>query len=117
MDDKVLRQTLLNIHSHMSFEEAVDRFPMDFINQNPPGVSYSPWQLLEHIRFTQKDLLNYILKKNYKTPSWPKDYWPLKSKKATKLMWQKTIKEIKEDSQKIKEIIKKADLFSEVRGG
>lgn len=119
MEDKILREELLKLlggYSHMSFDEALESFPTKSINTAPPGVAYTFWHLLEHIRFTQRDLLNYILLKNYEEPSWPKDYWPQKDKKATKALWNKTIKEYKNDLERLKKIVKdpKTNLFSGV---
>ncbi len=119
--DKVLRKELLKLldgYSHMDFDEAVGKFPLDFINTNPPHVSYTPWHLLEHIRISQNDLLEYIVSKNYREKSWPKDYWPEKNKKATKTLWQKTIVEYKKDFEKLKSIVadQKTDLFKTIGG-
>lgn len=117
-----LREALLELlegHAHMGLEEAVEDFPMAAINQNPPNVSYTPYQLLEHIRLTQLDLLNYIFDTNYATPDWPKDYWPPKDKKATAKEWRKAVLDIRKDLNKFKKLVrdKKIDLFSTVKGG
>ncbi len=92
----------------MSFEEAVADFPMEQINTYPPNVPYTPWQLLEHIRITQADILNFIIKPNYnelyKDLEWPKDYWPPQDKIVDEKMWRETIKSYLNDLKKLEEI-------------
>ena len=60
----------------MPFDEAVADFPDDAINRRPPNVDYTPWHLLEHLRLTQADILDYVTNEAYVEPSWPADYWP-----------------------------------------
>ena len=62
--------------AHMAFEEAVADFPDAAINQRGPNIDYSPWQLLEHLRRTQRDILDYIRQDGYEELEWPADYWP-----------------------------------------
>ncbi len=64
--------------AHMTFEEAVKYFPTEDINLKPPNIPYTPWRLLEHLRITQGDILDYIKNPNYKYLKWPQEYWPLK---------------------------------------
>ncbi len=62
--------------AHMPFEEAVASFPEEAMNRRPPNVSYTPWHLVEHIRITQWDILEYIRNPAYVSPPWPNAYWP-----------------------------------------
>src|SRR5258708_30132498 len=75
-----LREQLLALidgrDARMSFDEAVAAFPSTAINAFPPNVAYTPWHLLEHLRLTQWDILDYIENRAYREPSWPSDYWP-----------------------------------------
>ncbi len=88
---------LLNSMARMSIKDAVADFPMKHINTKPPNVEYSFWHLLEHIRRTQKDILDYMRDPNYKEPMWPRDYWPARNHQATKRDWERTIKGIEKD--------------------
>ncbi len=69
--------------AHMPFEEAVADFPAAAINARPPNVPYSSWQLLEHLRITQADILDYVRNRDYVAPDWPADYWPAADATAT----------------------------------
>lgn len=103
--DSVLRQQLIafltTAQAHMTFLDAVKDFPKERINEFPPHVDYSPWMLLEHIRLTQKDILDFMIDSKYKEPHWPDDYWPKKKVKADEKMWNKTVKGYTEDLEKL----------------
>ena len=62
--------------AHMAFEDAVAGFPESAMNARPPNVSYTPWQLLEHLRLTQWDILEYVRNPDHVSPDWPEGYWP-----------------------------------------
>jgi hypothetical protein len=79
--DAGLREQLVELlrgtQAHMAFEEAVGRFPDEAINTRPPNVAYTPWHLVEHLRITQRDILDYVSdSRHYAEKSWPDDYWP-----------------------------------------
>ena len=62
--------------AHARFDEAVKGVPPKLRGVVPDGLPYSLWQLLEHIRFTQADILEFCLSRRYRTKKWPADYWP-----------------------------------------
>ena len=61
-------------NAHMPFAEAVAEFPEAQINTKPPRVDYTFWHLLEHLRLTQADILDYLTNADYEAPRWPQDY-------------------------------------------
>ncbi len=81
----------------MTFKQAVADYPHDQINTKPPHVSYTPWQLLEHMRITQRDILDFIQSGHYTEPSWPNDYWPPQDKDVDASAWNRTIAGFEED--------------------
>ena len=87
MDDQGYRDQLVRLlegdDARMRFEEAVADFPDAAINAFPPNVAYTPWHLVEHLRITQRDILDYIADPGYVEPSWPDDYWPAREAVAT----------------------------------
>ena len=99
--DEILRENLLALltgeHARMSFENAVRDFPIDRINESFPNADYTPWDLLEHIRLAQEDILDFIKNPDYKERKWPEDYWPEKGKEATPADWRKTIRDFQRD--------------------
>lgn len=63
--------------AHVRFDQAVDGIPADQRGARPPGFEHSPWQLLEHIRIAQDDILDFCLNPAYEHAlKWPDDYWP-----------------------------------------
>jgi len=71
-----LLELLDGVGAHMRFEDAVADFPADAINKRPPNVDYTPWHLVEHLRLTQLDILEYVTKPDYVEREWPRAYWP-----------------------------------------
>lgn len=97
---------LLNTgNAHMSFDEAVSGFPLDRINDRAPNVPYTPWQLLEHIRIDQRDILNYIQDDPYDELRFPDDLWPRRDLKAGEEEWNETIRRFKEDRHSLEAIV------------
>src|SRR5438093_3272637 len=79
-DDQALRAQLILLleadEAHMTFEAAVADFPDKAINARPPNVGYTPWHLVEHLRITQWDILEYVRSPDWVSPDWPIGYWP-----------------------------------------
>jgi hypothetical protein len=84
-------------HAHMGFEEAVRDFPPDRINETPPNVPYTPWHLLEHLRLTQRDSLDYVRDPEYTDPAWPDDFWPARDATADEAAWHATLDAFRAD--------------------
>jgi hypothetical protein len=107
--EQALREQLLKLlrggMAHMTFDEAVASFPPEQMNRRAPNVSYTPWQLLEHVRFTQRDILLFITDPNYLEPSWPDDYWPGSDKEADETAWAETIRSFKEDREALEALV------------
>jgi hypothetical protein len=122
MDDESLRRQLADLlagnGAHMTFDEAVDEFPDDAINQRPPNVEYTPWHLLEHLRLTQADILDYLTNEAYVEPSWPADYWPARGAIATRSMFDETIRAFRTDLASLRALVLDPgrDLFAVIPG-
>jgi uncharacterized damage-inducible protein DinB len=80
VQDNLIRHDLLEFlrggHAHASFEDAVKGFPASLATEKPAGAPHSAWQLLEHIRLTLEDLLEFSTDPEYKPRPWPEGYWP-----------------------------------------
>ena len=77
--------------AHMPFEEAIKDFPMEQINARFPNGTYGAWALVEHLRRTQADMLNYVTNPNYVHGEWPKDYWPDENESASAEDWADSV--------------------------
>ena len=63
--------------AHVGFDKAIDGIPPDKRGARAAGFEHSPWQLLEHIRMAQEDILEFCVNPKYThTMTWPDDYWP-----------------------------------------
>jgi hypothetical protein len=100
-DQKVLREQVLALlrggNAHMVFDDGVRDFPEDAINRQPPNVDYTPWHLLEHIRITQWDILEFVRNPQHISPSWPEGHWPPPGQQATWQDWQQTLDRFHQD--------------------
>jgi len=80
MHEEALRSQLARMlvwgDAHATFENAVDGLAPDNRGVVPPGAVHSAWQLLEHLRLTQRDILEFCRNPAYREPHWPDDYWP-----------------------------------------
>ena len=85
-----LVQRLRGRGAHMPFQDAVADFPMDRINEKFANGTYSSWALLEHLRLTQRDILDYCTDPNYRHHEWPRDYWPAEDAVASPDDWART---------------------------
>lgn len=105
----VLREQLLELldglGARMPFDEAVADFPEGAMNQRPPGVAYSPWHLLEHIRLAQRDILEYITNRDYVELRWPEAYWPAPDATATPEGWAATVAGFRTDQRALRDLV------------
>jgi len=63
--------------AHVSFDQAVEGIPTDKRGARAAGFEHSSWQLVEHIRLAQEDILDFCVNSAYRhTMQWPEDYWP-----------------------------------------
>jgi hypothetical protein len=75
--DSHVRQQLVNLltlpQAHMTFDHAIQDFPLEHINTRPPNVEYTFWHLLEHLRICQWDILDYCRNPDYQELTFPDD--------------------------------------------
>jgi uncharacterized damage-inducible protein DinB len=78
--------------AHVGFDKAVDGVPPDARGARPAGFEHSPWQLLEHIRIAQEDILDFCVNAAYEhTMKWPEDYWPKDPAPPSQEAWAESI--------------------------
>jgi hypothetical protein len=120
-NDKALRDHLIELldarSAHIDVESALDGFPLDRINDRIPGSPHTAWQLLEHIRIAQWDILDFSTNANYKEMAWPDDYWP--KAEATEDDWRRSVEQVLGDLQKMRDLVadSNTDLFRSLDHG
>ena len=79
--------------AHASFEDAVKDMPASLRGKRPEGLPYSAWELLEHLRLAQRDILDFCVDPNYKKDkTWPEDYWPPSPAPSSDAAWEDSIR-------------------------
>ncbi len=123
MSDTITRAHLVDLlvrgNAHMSLEEAVKRFPAADYNTRPPNVDYSFWHLLEHLRITQWDILDYSRNPEYQYRKWPQAYWPAKDAETDAAGWKHTIEQFIADCAAMVAIVNdpQTDLYAQIPHG
>lgn len=83
--------------AHVDFAAAVDGIPADKRGARPHGLPYSAWQLIEHLRLAQHDILDFCVNPDYKELAWPDDYWPAAPEPPDAAAWDASIRAYRED--------------------
>lgn len=103
--ERALREQLVALlrggMAHMTFDEAVADFPTDRINERPPHVPYTPWHLLEHLRLTQRDIIEFSRDPAYCERRWPEEYWPDPAAATDAAGWAGTIAAFRADLEEV----------------
>lgn len=89
----------------MDFDEIVSDFPFECINKKAPNVPYSFWQILEHMRIAQWDILEFIRNPGHVSPHYPEGYRPSPDEQADRTRWFKTIADFRADLEALQRII------------
>jgi hypothetical protein len=120
---KELRVQLLHAlrgdQSHIDFASAIGDLPAELGGVKAEFAPHTAWQLLEHMRIAQHDLLEFSRNPKHKSPKWPEGYWPKTDAPANKKAWEKSIATFKKEAQEMEDLISdpKRDLFAPVEGG
>ena len=123
-DPELIKQLLALLkggQAHAGFDAAVKDFPVGLRGVAPEGLPYSAWQLVEHLRITQQDILNFSAPPTggYHAIAWPDDYWPKSPEPPSPEAWDHTIAAIRSDQEKFEALLTKpdADLYKAFRWG
>jgi uncharacterized damage-inducible protein DinB len=105
--------------AHVGFDMAVADIPVDLRGKQPAGIPFSPWQLLEHLRRTQRDILEFCRNTNYEELKWPDDYWPPSPAPATSAEWDDSISQYRKDRKALQDLAAdtKVDLTARIPHG
>ena len=90
--------------AHVSFNAAVEGIPAELRGVQPQGLPYSPWQLLEHLRLTQLDILEFCRNPAYVEPTWPDAYWPPSVAPPVPEAWDESISRFRSDREALKQL-------------
>src|SRR4051812_5830854 len=110
MDDRTLRAQLVNLldskDAHATFDAAVKGIAPKLRGVAPIGWEYSAWQLVEHIRIAQADILAFCVAGRYNEKKWPDDYWPKKPAPSTAKAWTAAIAAFRRDRKAFQTLVR-----------
>jgi len=122
-NDAALREHVLNLlregHAHATFEQAVKHLPIELRGKVPKGGEHSPWQLLEHLRIAQSDILEFSRDAKHQSPKWPEGYWPREKAPSDEKAWDKSVRAFRKDLKEMCALVEdpKTDLFAKIPHG
>lgn len=106
--------------AHVAFDKAIDGIPPGRRGSRVAGFEHTLWQLLEHMRVAQKDLLAFCMSSRYvHSLKWPEDYWPQSPAPPDKTAWRRSVADFKADRKKLTQLLRnpRVDLFATVPTG
>jgi uncharacterized damage-inducible protein DinB len=105
--------------AHVGFEVAVTGVPSSRLGARPEGLPYSLWQLLEHLRLTQLDILEFCRPSPYRHREWPADYWPSSQSPPSPGAWDESVAAFLTDREELRSMAAdpEIDLLSVVPNG
>lgn len=117
-----LREHIINLltkgEAHMDVRSALDKFPRELRGQKPQGAPHTPWQLLEHMRIAQWDILNFSLNAKHRSPKWPEEYWPKRDAPRDDAAWKTSVKAFHLDLKRVCEMVGQIDdLYARIPHG
>jgi uncharacterized damage-inducible protein DinB len=92
-----LLELLRGGHAHTTFADAVKNLPFDKTGIRPRALPYSAWELVEHMRIAQNDILRFSREPDYVSPQWPEGYWPASRAPKDEAHWKKSIAAFRRD--------------------
>jgi uncharacterized damage-inducible protein DinB len=122
-NDKALREHLVKLlnggDAHADFDSAIRDLPTELRGKTPPGAEHSPWELLEHLRIAQWDILDFSTNPEYKEKEWPKEYWPASEAPPDDNAWDESVRTFREDLKALCDLLEdeKTDLFAKIPHG
>lgn len=105
---EIVASSLDGEEAHIKLENAAAKLPEELRGKRPPGAAHSAWEVLEHIRIAQWDLLEFCRNEKYEqTLKWPEDYWPKSPAPPDAKSWNDSVATIKKDRDALKALLVK----------
>jgi|SRR5580704_17979581 hypothetical protein len=122
-NDKALRQHVINLlkgaDAHVAFDAAVNSVPVNLRGRRPEGAEHSLWELLEHLRIAQWDILEFSRNAKHKSPEFPSGYWPRAETPPDEKAWDQSVQAFRKDLASLCELVAEGstDLFAKIPHG
>lgn len=118
-----LREHVLELlrggHGHADFETAIKSLPAAARGKRPRGAEHSPWEVLEHMRIAQWDILDFSRNPNYQHLPWPEGYWPKSAAPSDEKAWDKSVRGFRRDFKALCALVQNpaTDLYARIPHG
>jgi hypothetical protein len=122
-NDKPVREHLLKLlaggQAHVTFEAAVKGVPASLRGKRPKGVEHSLWEILEHLRIAQHDILEFSRDAKHVSPEWPSGYWPKTKAPPNDKAWAKSVRTFTADLEEMRKLVAadSTDLYAPIPHG
>lgn len=105
--------------AHIDFDSTIDGLTAELAGKKAAGLPHSAWQLLEHMRIAQHDILEFSRNPGHKSPKWPDEYWPETEAPPSEIAWEQSIVGFQAGEQAMEDLITnlQSDLFKPIEGG
>jgi len=123
MSDSHLREHLVELldggHAHIRFDDAVKDFPRELRGLRPDGCPHSAWELIEHLRIAQWDILEFSRDANHVSPDFPSGYWPASVAPPDDAAWDASVAAFRRDLHALAALArdKSVDLYAKIPHG
>ncbi|HXO21916.1 MAG TPA: DinB family protein [Thermoanaerobaculia bacterium] len=108
-NEQSLREQLTQLlhagHAHASFDDTVAGLAPKLQGAKPDGAPYSPWQLLEHLRLGQWDILEFSRDPKHVSPKWPEGYWPATQSPPDDKAWDQSVEAFRRDLKAFEDLL------------
>jgi DinB superfamily len=114
-----LTELLEGGHAHITFDAAVKNWAARLCGIRPKGAAHSAWEILEHLRLAQWDILEFTRNPKHVSPEWPSGYWPKSPAPPSAKAWDNSIQSFRADLRSMIKLVqnKKTDLFAPLPHG
>jgi len=114
-----LEHALRGDQSHIEFDAMIADFPIEQAGVKPHGAPHSAWQLLEHLRIAQHDILEFSRDPKHKSPPWPEGYWPKTEVPPNAHAWSESVAAFQKEFKAMQKLISDptSDLYAAIEGG
>jgi hypothetical protein len=105
--------------AHADFASVVKDFPSDLAGKKIPEIPYTAWQLIEHLRIAQGDILEFCRNSKHVSPEWPEGYWPTAESPPGKDSWQRSVNAFRKDLKSMEKLVEdpSTDVFAKIPHG
>ena len=102
---KQLVELLDSSHAHLRFDDVIADWPRNQRGRKPPQVPHTAWQLLEHLRICQWDIVEFSRDPEHRSPAFPKGYWPQSEQPPTEQAWDQSVAAFRADLRAMQDLV------------